>query len=335
MKNVIGLSILLTLSLCLGCYDDKGNYDYHDFNEVTIGNRGFDTAYLLTSYVDTLRISPELEFKLEENKHLTYEWVARSNAVGFVEYPISNDRNLVYPMSLSAGEYTLFFKVKDTLNTMEYSNATAFQVQDLLTKGWVILGENSNGEAQMDMITYSVDTMVLKNILQESGLPVLKDPVKVWVVDNYVDNMIHVSTGDGTYRLNRHFQFGHFRRRVVRYQVKVVRSAIQIEFARSHSTLYRIYFMIQRFRRRGRRTCGESIDTESLSIRHIRCRVGTGRSLVRLRPVKREAERYRISLLRAGFPGSLFRTSCQSRRSQQAKATPYPKFQSFIHRFLF
>ena len=106
-------------------------------------------------------------------------------------------------MSLSAGEYTLFFKVKDTLNTMEYSNATAFQVQDLLTKGWVILGENSNGEAQMDMITYSVDTMVLKNILQESGLPVLKDPVKVWVVDNYVDNMIHVSTGDGTYRLNR------------------------------------------------------------------------------------------------------------------------------------
>ena len=40
MKNVIGLSILLTLSLCLGCYDDKGNYDYHDFNEVTIGNRG-------------------------------------------------------------------------------------------------------------------------------------------------------------------------------------------------------------------------------------------------------------------------------------------------------
>ena len=49
MKNVLGLSILLTLSLCLGCYDDIGNYVYHDFNEVTICNRGFDTAYLLTS----------------------------------------------------------------------------------------------------------------------------------------------------------------------------------------------------------------------------------------------------------------------------------------------
>ncbi|MFR7879999.1 MAG: hypothetical protein ACLU4J_28330 [Butyricimonas paravirosa] len=32
-------------------------YDYHEFNEITIGDRGFDTAYILTSFVDTLRIS--------------------------------------------------------------------------------------------------------------------------------------------------------------------------------------------------------------------------------------------------------------------------------------
>ena len=95
--------------------------------------------------------------------------------------------------------------------------------------------------------------------------------------------------------------------------------------------------MIQRFRRRGRRTCGESIDTESLSIRHIRCRIGTGRSLVRLRPVKREAERYRISLLRAGFPGSLFRTSCQSRAPSKQRQHPiqvsvfYSSFLVLVH----
>lgn len=69
------------------------------------------------------------------------------------------------------------------------------QVQDLLTSGWIILGENSNGEAQLDMITYSVDTMVLKDMLHDSGLPALRGPVKVWVVDNYRDNMIHISTG--------------------------------------------------------------------------------------------------------------------------------------------
>lgn len=203
MKNRIGLLVLLAIGLCMGCYDDKGNYDYHDFNSITIGKRGFDTTYVVTSYVDTLRISPELKFKLEDNKYLTYEWVARSNGVGFAEYPISNERDLEFPVSLPSETYTLFFKVKDTLNTMEYWSVTAFQVQDLLTKGWVVLGENSNGEAQLDMITYSVDTMVLKDILTESGLPVLRDPVKIWVVDNYTANMIHVSTGDGTYRLTR------------------------------------------------------------------------------------------------------------------------------------
>lgn len=203
MKKEIGLLVLLAICLCTGCYDDKGNYDYHEFNEITIEDSGFDTAYILTSFVDTLKISPKLNFKLGESKNLTFEWVARSNGINFPEYPIGNERDLVYPVTLPTETYTLFFKVKDTLNTMEYSNATVMQVQDLLTSGWVVLGENSNGEAQMDMITFSVDTMVLKDILHDSGLPVLRNPEKVWVVDNYTNNMIHVSTGDGTYRLTR------------------------------------------------------------------------------------------------------------------------------------
>ena len=203
MKKKLSLLVLFAIALCMGCYDDKGNYDYHEFNEITIGDRGFDTAYILTSFVDTLRISPEIDFKLAENSHLKFEWVARSNGVDFTEYPLGNERDLVFPVSLPTETYTLYFKVTDTLNTMEYWNATAMQVQDLLTSGWIILGENSNGEAQLDMITYSVDTMVLKDMLHDSGLPVLRGPVKVWVVDNYRDNMIHISTEDGTYRLDR------------------------------------------------------------------------------------------------------------------------------------
>ena len=168
MKKKLSLLVLLAIALCMGCYDDKGNYDYHEFNEITIGDRGFDTAYILTSFVDTLRISPEIDFKLAENTHLKFEWVARSNGVDFTEYPLGNERDLVFPVSLPTETYTLYFKVTDTLNTMEYWNATAMQVQDLLTSGWIILGENSNGEAQLDMITYSVDTMVLKDMLHDS-----------------------------------------------------------------------------------------------------------------------------------------------------------------------
>ncbi len=88
MKKKLSLLVLFAIALCMGCYDDKGNYDYHEFNEITIGDRGFDTAYILTSFVDTLRISPEINFKLAENTHLKFEWVARSNGVGSDRIPV-------------------------------------------------------------------------------------------------------------------------------------------------------------------------------------------------------------------------------------------------------
>ena len=44
MKKKLSLLVLLAIALCMGCYDDKGNYDYHEFNEISIGDRGFDTA---------------------------------------------------------------------------------------------------------------------------------------------------------------------------------------------------------------------------------------------------------------------------------------------------
>ena len=42
--------ILLTVVTCLslwGCYDDKGNYDYHDLDEIVIDSTG---AGILANY---------------------------------------------------------------------------------------------------------------------------------------------------------------------------------------------------------------------------------------------------------------------------------------------
>lgn len=207
MKNITWQLVLGGL-LWAGCYNDMGNYDYHDFNEVMISTKGFDTGYQVTSFVDTIRITPEISYKLEENKNLTYEWVAVSNGIGSDEYRISTQRNLVYPVSLPTESYALYFKVKDTLNTMEYVQVTGVEVRDLLSRGWVLLGENDEGFVQMDMLAMSGDTTLMKDIIKESGLPPLKGPVKVWVIDNYKDNMIHVSTKDGTYRLDRNTFLG-------------------------------------------------------------------------------------------------------------------------------
>lgn len=48
--------------ICHSCYKDLGNYDYREINEVIIGEAGFiDTTYKYVSFVDTLRISPQVE----------------------------------------------------------------------------------------------------------------------------------------------------------------------------------------------------------------------------------------------------------------------------------
>lgn len=69
--------ILLTVVTCLslwGCYDDKGNYDYHDLDEIVIDSTG---AGILANYsvnrLDVLDISHKGVFQRKVS-----EWFRRS-----------------------------------------------------------------------------------------------------------------------------------------------------------------------------------------------------------------------------------------------------------------
>lgn len=207
MKRILYISLLFILSnwVLSGCYKDEGNYTYHDINEVFIGEKGFvDTTYQVTAFVDTIRIEPELDFKLSENTNLVYEWKIISSGVGGnTEIDAGRERNLVYPVDLPAKDYGLYYKVTDTVNSVEYLRTTSIVVQSIQSAGWLLLGENDEGYVQMDMISIGIDTLILKNILNENGLPPLKKPTCLWVIDNYDKNMTHIGTEDGTYRIDR------------------------------------------------------------------------------------------------------------------------------------
>ena len=207
MRTILYVILLLVLGnwMLSSCYKDEGNYDYHEINEVTIGVKGFvDTTYNVTAFVDTISIKPEITFKLEDNKNLIYEWKLISANIGNrKEYDLGNSHELFFPVELTAGNYSLYFKITDTVNTVEYLKMTSVVVQNIQSSGWIVLGENDEGFIQMDMVSTVNDTIVLKNILKDSGLPPLKKPVYLWVIDNYSKNMTHVSTEDGTYRIGR------------------------------------------------------------------------------------------------------------------------------------
>ena len=70
------------------CYDDKGNYEYHELEEVNIDTTGLgiQAEYAIMRY-DTLRIAPNIYFegKLvidEEDAPLDYMWTIFSATTG-------------------------------------------------------------------------------------------------------------------------------------------------------------------------------------------------------------------------------------------------------------
>lgn len=62
LNMITGLSLLGAMALT-SCYDDKGNYDYHDLDKVEIdtANLGIQSAYVISRY-DKLEIEPNIYF---------------------------------------------------------------------------------------------------------------------------------------------------------------------------------------------------------------------------------------------------------------------------------
>ena len=70
--KLVKLSILcFCLLLMIGCYKDKGNYDYKEINKISLVD--FDTYYELT-ILDTLKVKPTVEFALN-NDNISYCWL--------------------------------------------------------------------------------------------------------------------------------------------------------------------------------------------------------------------------------------------------------------------
>ena len=173
MKRLI--YILLGL-LCTACYDDKGSYDYHDICEVSIegyGNREVVRGSLL-------QIDPIVTVTEGDTADLTrfaYEW--RANIGYDSSVLIGTRRILKYQVELSSRDYSLYFRVTDRQTGVVTVAKSDLSVKDPLFTGILLAGENDRGEADVQMLSMVKDTVLYKDLLKNSGLPVLKDLVDV------------------------------------------------------------------------------------------------------------------------------------------------------------
>ena len=86
MRKILILCLVIAWSIT-GCYEDKGDYDYRNLAEGTIGN--VNGSYRV-SVGDTLIIEPEIVFDFETKVGLKYEWSVELDSV------FSREKNIEY-----------------------------------------------------------------------------------------------------------------------------------------------------------------------------------------------------------------------------------------------
>lgn len=206
------LIIVLTLAVT-SCYDDEGSYDYVDVNEITI--EGLEETYSKVFKKDVLEIEPKLTFTMDDGdpNRYAYEWEAMLYNDPDHPIVIGNEKNLSYFMELVAGEYALYLKVRDKKTMLLWIGKSRLSVRTETGRGFLLIGEDKEGYVNVDMIAMPNDTVVLKNLLSNNGLPRLKGPrnvchtggatgaradfIKLWVMTDDRSYYVNTTTFQG------------------------------------------------------------------------------------------------------------------------------------------
>ncbi len=141
------------------CYDDKGNYDYVDIDDIKVefpGNMGTDNDIRYAERQgNTLTITPNVECM--DKSHLTYLWERYTTGVETeilkkekdVTLPLlaGDDSNLQWKV----GTYKLRFTVKDTVTQQTYQKLVNVTVKSVTPIGVQVL-TTTDGESDISTI---------------------------------------------------------------------------------------------------------------------------------------------------------------------------------------
>ena len=140
MKNYILKSLFYSacLALCMtACYEDLGNYDYTDINELEVDT--FRTSYELVQF-DTLKISPLITESLKKGEQMAYEWEVDHKVV-------SNDKDLAYQVDFVKSEVPIRFKVTNQNTGVSYFQYSELNATSFFSSGISLLHEINNNYA--------------------------------------------------------------------------------------------------------------------------------------------------------------------------------------------
>ncbi|MDD3990307.1 MAG: PKD-like family lipoprotein [Bacteroidales bacterium] len=203
--------IQIIIAVCLlfqGCAKDLGNYNYTDINEVEFSN--IEESYSVMINSTPLNINPVLTMSEgvdPDSERFEYQWVTVS--VTGERDTIATTRVLNSVVTLTPGNYTLYLKVIDKETEVQWTTYSYLSVGTIYTRGIMLMGEDDAGNADAQMISMVIDTVLVENILKNSGLPTLREPVGFIhtgiASSSYYDKCVKiwVMTKTGSYWLDR------------------------------------------------------------------------------------------------------------------------------------
>lgn len=144
MKTIRYIAALAIVMALAGCYDDKGNYDYHDVNEVTVN--GIPEAVEIDQF-ETLSIKPDLEGSIggKDLSLYEYEWKIGNKV-------ISTEKDLNYEVSNSQGSYTLLYTVTDKETQVKTFFTTKLVVNYSTSADGILVVSTQDGLADLSYL---------------------------------------------------------------------------------------------------------------------------------------------------------------------------------------
>ena len=141
------------------CYDDKGNYDYVDIDDIKVefpGNMGTESDIrFVERQGNTLNITPDVECM--DKSHLTYLWERYTS--GVETEVLKKDKDVSLPLTAGddanlqwkVGTYKLRFTVKDTVTQQTCQKLVNVTVKSITPIGVQVL-TTTDGESDISTI---------------------------------------------------------------------------------------------------------------------------------------------------------------------------------------
>lgn len=199
--------------LLSSCFEDKGNYDYREINETTIGKLA--ESYTVAADVGILNIEPPVTMTLADpdDERFQHLWIVEFNNYSYLNPvhiidTIGRTRVLNWQANLPLYTYDLRYKIIDTETGIVELATSKLTLTMYHGRGIMLAGEDEQGyfKGQMLVMIPGEETVFYDDLLQYSGLPKLHGAIDFFHTGSTnPDNSraIWIVTKDGSYFVNR------------------------------------------------------------------------------------------------------------------------------------